>query len=251
MRFLIASTLIASSVICNAKPVKKIKQNNTPVSILVADEYGNIISKSNENKIKPIASISKLMVAHLASFQDLNELLFIPAERTVSTSIPKHITFLSRKELLELALIKSDNFAAEILCNNISNCVSEMNRVAKELNMNSTNFVEPTGLSKENVSSAEDLLKLILELSTNAVITNIASVPEIVIDNSLPIKNTNPLTFKYNTVLSKTGYTRPAGGCIVMMVNVDSSRRIFILLGSKNTKTRILELDKLISKYVN
>jgi D-alanyl-D-alanine endopeptidase (penicillin-binding protein 7) len=254
MKALIALALVTSLGICDAKPSKKPKRIQNTVSYLVADEYGNILNESNGKKIRSIASISKLVVALLASFQNLDEELLVPYERYVSTIIPKDATFLTRRNLLILSLVKSDNFATQILCNNIENCIYEMNSVVARIGMNDTKFVEPTGLSNENVSSAEDLLKLILEISNNRIISEITSYPakEILInEKNIVVKNTNPLTGKYNTVLSKTGFIKSSGGCIVMSINFETSRRIFIILGSKNTKTRIFDLEKLIIKNIS
>jgi D-alanyl-D-alanine endopeptidase (penicillin-binding protein 7) len=147
-----------------------------------------------------------------------------------------------------LSLVKSDNFAAQILCENIPECVEKMNDRAIELGMSHTRFKEPTGLSKENVSTANDLLKLIMHLSDNTVISSLSSMPtaDMFYDKkTIKIKNTNPLTKTLNIVLSKTGFTNPAGGCLVIAVNSPLGKRFLVLLGSKNTRTRIPEIEKL------
>lgn len=219
-------------------------------SYLIADASGNVLSEENSNLKRPIASISKLMVSLLAIKQDLGETLDIPATRTVQSSIPRNQKSLTRKELLTLALVKSDNFAAQILCSNIPNCIDEMNSKARELGMVDTFFVEPTGLSKENVSTANDLLKLMIEASYYTPITETSSMPnaEIVTGkNIIRVNNTNPLTHKLNITLSKTGFTNPAGQCLVMAVAAPIGQRFMVLLGSKN---RIADMEKLYKKFV-
>ncbi len=214
-------------------------------SYLIADGTGAVLKEHDSNLQRPIASISKLMVALIASEQDLDEKLSIPSTRSVQSSIPRKQDILTRRELLTLALVKSDNFAAQILCNNINNCVSEMNARAVSLGMAHTHLVEPTGLSKENVSTANDLLRLMLIASTNNTITSLSSLPTAQIQSgkfTIRINNTNPLTRSLDIILSKTGFTLPAGGCLIMAVNSPQGPRFIVLLGSRNTRTRVPEM---------
>jgi D-alanyl-D-alanine endopeptidase (penicillin-binding protein 7) len=217
-------------------------------SYLIADSDGVILKEHDSELQRPIASISKLMVGLLASTQDLDEALSIPRVRTVQSGIPWKQVALTRRELLTMALIRSDNFAAQILCNNIPNCVEAMNSKAVELGMMHTYYAEPTGLSIENVSTASDLLKLMLVSSTNQTITSLSSMSHAEIQsgkNVIRIKNTNPLTAKLDIILSKTGFTNPAGGCLVMAVNSPVGQRFLVLLGSRNAHTRIPDMEKL------
>jgi D-alanyl-D-alanine carboxypeptidase len=209
-------------------------QNLTAKSWIVADEHGKILTSENSTELRSIASISKLMTAMvvLDAKQDLDEYL-------------KPYT---RRELLQLAIIKSDNNAAQRLCEHYPGgtrkCIAAMNKKAAELDMHNTKFIEPTGLSVMNVSTAEELIKLVQASS---------QYPEIVEDsktrhgkikskkNLFSFNNTNPLVDQYNFIVSKTGYIRASGGCIVMMLDTAIGRRIVILLGSKDTRTRISE----------
>ena len=221
-------------------------------SYLIADANGQIIKEQDGETVRPIASISKLLLSLLVSEQDLNEMLSLPTTRTVHSVIPKKVSGLSRKELLTLALVHSDNFAAQILCDNLSNCVRLMNEKAQEIGMTNTHYSEPTGLSSENVSTAHDLLKLLMVASTNQTITELSSLPKAEIDvgkQVIKVNNTNPLTSRFEVILSKTGFTGPAGGCLVMIMNSSVGERILILLGSRNVKTRILDTEKLIKEF--
>ena len=220
----------------------------TTESYLIADSAGTILKEHDSELQRPIASISKLMVALLASSQDLDEHLNIPVSRIVQSDIPRRQSQLTRKELLTLALVKSDNFAAQILCANIPNCVDAMNAKAIELGMLHTYYEEPTGLSRENVSTAADLLKLMLVASTNQTITSLSSMSHAEIQvgkYTIRIRNTNPLTATLNIILSKTGFTNPAGGCLIMAVNSPFGQRFLVLLGSRNAHTRIPEMSKM------
>lgn len=215
-------------------------------SYIVADGNGAILDEKHSNVVRPIASITKLMLGSLVSSQDLTEELTIPKLRTVSSKIPRKQLMMSRRDLLLLSLVKSDNFASQILCENLPNCVMQMNAKARSLDMLDTEFVEPTGLSKQNVSTAGDLLKLLMAVSSDTILSEFSSSPKArVSSGKLTVSNTNPLTSKLNVLMSKTGFTNPAGGCIVMIVQSPVGQRILVLLGSRNTKTRIPEIEKL------
>ncbi len=220
----------------------------TTESYLIADSDGVILKEHDSDLQRPIASISKLMVGLLASSQDLDEVIPIPPKRTVQSGIPYKHASLTRRELLTMALVKSDNFAAQILCLHIPDCVNAMNNKAAELGMHRTKYVEPTGLSIENVSTASDLLKLMMVASSNFTLTSLSSMPTAEIQSGkrvIKIHNTNPLTRKLQVILSKTGFTNPAGGCLVMAVNSPLGQRFLVLLGSRNAKTRIPAMEKL------
>lgn len=240
--------LVLLSLFISANAIAS-KPTFTSQSYLIADSTGEIIKEHNSNAVRPIASISKLIVALLASEQNLDEDINIPSRRIMHSHIPKSQLTMTRKELLTLALVRSDNFAAQILCLNISNCIESMNKKAIELGMLHTKFDDPTGLSINNVSTASDLLKLMLVASNNQLLSDLSSMPTAIINtgkNIIQIKNTNPLTGgKLQVFLSKTGFTNPAGGCIVMAINSPIGQRFLILLGSRNTRTRITEISML------
>lgn len=254
MRNLLLLACLSVCLTGNADAARKIKKS-APVpafsaqSFVVADNSGQILKEQDGESVRPIASITKLMVGLLASEQDQNEQLDIPRTRLVQSSIPKNTNTMTRKELLTLALVRSDNFAAQVLCNNIENCVEKMNQRAAEIGMSNTNFNEPTGLDRGNVSTAHDLLKLMVAVSTNAILSDLSRMPSAEINaqgRTIKVRNTNPLTSKLDIVMSKTGFTNPAGGCLVMMMNSEVGQRIFILLGSRNAKTRIPDMERLV-----
>jgi serine-type D-Ala-D-Ala endopeptidase (penicillin-binding protein 7) len=250
---IILTTGIAAGRPVVKKPNHVTREAFTTESYLIANSDGIILSEHNSELQRPIASISKLMVGMLASVQDLDERLIIPVNRTVQSSIPFKQPTLTRRELLTLALVKSDNLAAQILCNNILNCIEEMNFTALGIGMIHTHFSEPTGLSIENISTASDLLKLMLVVSSNYTITSLSSMPSAVIPVNkgvIHIQNTNSLTSKLDIFLSKTGFTNPAGGCLIMAVNSPVGQRFIVLLGSRNAKTRIPDMEKLYKELI-
>jgi D-alanyl-D-alanine endopeptidase (penicillin-binding protein 7) len=211
--------------------------NLTARSWLVADESGRIIQSQNPDQVRSIASISKLMtvIVVLDAHQDTGEL----------------IGKFTRRQLIDMALVHSDNRAAELLCENYPNgksaCVSAMNIKAHYLGMPNTSFVEPTGLSIMNVSTARDLIQLVNASSLYPEITKAAETSEVKIkirNKWLVFRNTNPIIGKrHKFIVSKTGFINAAGGCIVLMLDTEIGKRTVIVLGSKNTRTRIPEAE--------
>ena len=214
----------------------------TANSWLVADSTGTILQSENIEQVRPIASISKLMTAMvvLDAHQDLEE----------------RLGTYTRRELLQLALVKSDNKSAQQLCDNYptgrDNCVRAMNTKAKFLNLEHTRFVEPTGLSVFNVSTAKELIVVVQEAQKYETIVQASRSSQVKIKIKkkwFVFNNTNPIIGKkHNVVVSKTGFINASGGCIVMMIDTDIGRRIVVVLGSKNTHTRIPEAEFIASK---
>lgn len=215
----------------------------TAVSWLVANGEGEILDSENMYQHRSIASITKLMTVMvvLDAHQDLD----------------KYIKPYTRKELIQLAVVHSDNHASEVLCRNYpggrEECIRAMNEKARYLGMINTNFVDPTGLGNENSSTAYDLIKLVKAAQHYPEIVRASQMSEVKIKLKkkwLIFRNTNPIIGKrHEFVVSKTGYIRSSGGCIVMMLDTDIGRRIVVVLGSKNTKTRIPEAEFIATKH--
>lgn len=206
-------------------------------SWLVSDTNGNVSIGSNFSEQRSIASITKLMtvMAVLDHGQNLGEKL----------------GKFTREQLIKLALIKSDNKASELLCNSIpggrSTCVKYMNDKAKQLGMKNTKFVEPTGLSPMNISTAVDLIKLAKEAGNYKEIIEASNTESIKLTSNkstVKIANTNPLIGSGPPLLvSKTGTTNAAGLCLVMM---DTAGKVYVLLGMQPGR-RLLESKEIIS----
>jgi len=251
MRYAIFLLTMVFALTAEPKPI-------TAKSFLVTDNKGSVILEKNADRTQPIASITKLMTAIvvLNARQDLTEELKLDFKKSTvyHTRLPRTLKTLSRGELLELAIVKSDNFAAWTLCANypggVNRCIAEMNHQALEFGMYSTHFADPTGLDEGNVSNARDLVKLVLVASRHPEITEASGKPLV----SIKVKrrwwdfwNTNSLVRKNseNVIVSKTGYINASGGCVVMLLDTDQGQRVIVLLGSKNTRTRIPELEKI------
>ena len=233
--FILSGVLLLMSSLANAVSI-------TANSWLVTNENGTILQSSNIEQVRPIASITKLMTAMvvLDARQDMNE----------------QLGTYTRRELLQLALVKSDNKAAQELCDHYptgrDQCVRAMNLKAKLLHLDNTRFIEPTGLSVFNVSTAKELVTLVQEAQKYEAIVDASKSSQVKIKITkkwLIFNNTNPIIGKrHNFIVSKTGYINASGGCIVMMLDTDIGRRIVVVLGSKNTKTRIPEAEFIATK---
>ena len=209
----------------------------TATSWLVADGSGKIIQGENTTEQRSIASITKLITAMviLDANQDLDE----------------NLKPYTRREMIQLALVKSDNKASLDLCKHYPGgtvqCVKAMNDKAKLLGLTKTQFIESSGLSVMNVSTAEELIKIVMAASKYKEIILAARTSEVKIKLKkkwFVFHNTNPIIGKrHDFVVSKTGFINASGGCIVTMIDTEIGTRIVVVLGSKNTHTRIPEAE--------
>jgi D-alanyl-D-alanine endopeptidase (penicillin-binding protein 7) len=234
MKALILSALL---LVSNAFAV-----NVTAQSWLETDDKGNLIEGYNITEVRSIASITKLMTV----------MAVIDNNQNMQEKLGKY----TREQHIQLALVKSDNNSAKVLCDNFPRgrfeCVRYMNEKANYLGMLRTKFVEPTGLSPMNISTALDLLRLVFESSHYPEIVKASQTAILNIQTgkkTQSFNNTNPIVGKRHIfIVSKTGTTNAAGGCIVMMIDTDKGRRIVIVLGSKNGKVRIPEAEYIVSQ---
>jgi D-alanyl-D-alanine endopeptidase (penicillin-binding protein 7) len=217
---------------------------------LVADSNGKILEGSNMTEVRSIASITKLMTA----------MVVLDSGQSLSEIIPKKLynKQLTRETLIDLAIVKSDNNAAKLLCDyypgGYNKCIDAMNYKAASLQMDNSTFTDPTGRMHTNVSTAHDLIKLVFAASTYPLIVTASNMDavrwSIGKKKTAEFKNTNSLVgHGYKFLVSKTGFINKAGGCIVMMMDTTNGIRTVVLLGSKNTTTRIPEAKMLSMLY--
>lgn len=243
---LIASILSLSHYGVIANDLPKV----TAQAWLVADSNGMIIEGTNTKDIRSIASITKLMTA----------MVVLDSGQSLSEVLPRklHQQKLSRLTLINLAIVKSDNTAAKMLCDYYQDgyaaCIEAMNEKANSLGMYNTRFTDPTGLYHTNVSTAEDLIKLVTAASKYHTIVEASNMDAVRWNvnkkKQAVFVNTNSLVRNgYNFIVSKTGWITKSGGCIVMMMVTSNGVRTVVLLGSKNTKTRIPEAHLISTLY--
>lgn len=238
----------------NSRDPSKLRLASSNVLVLDAHTGLPIYSK-NADDVTPIASITKLMTAMLVI--DANQPLDQEIEITqddVDTMRNSHSRLpvgsrLPRGQLLHLALMSSDNRAAHAIGRDypggIASLVADMNTRAAALGMKKTRFKEPTGLSDENVSTAQDLAKMVKAAGQYELIQRYTTNTEFYVQlrpsgRMLAFRNTNALTKSDNWDIrvSKTGYIREAGRCLVMMANIASRDVAIVLLDSFGSHTR-------------
>ena len=236
-------------------------------SALVVDaDTGEIVIDKDADAVTPIASITKLMTAMVILDRglDTNQRIVISREdfdslkRTSSRLRPGNV--LTRGELLMLALMASENRAAAALGRTypggLTPFVAAMNAKAAALGMNDSRFVDPTGLSPQNVSSARDLVKLVRAAHEYSTIREYSTKDKATVRVSergrpLAYHNTNGLVraHRWDVELSKTGYISEAGRCLVMRVKLASKDLIVVLLDSWGRQSRIGDANR-IKKWV-
>jgi D-alanyl-D-alanine endopeptidase (penicillin-binding protein 7) len=228
---------------------------------LVLDATGSSVLYARRSDVAmPIASITKLMTALVVmeAGQPLDETLEITAEdmahgKGAFSRLTPGAT-LTRGDLMHLALMASENRAAHALGRNypggVTACVTAMNAKARALGMTSARFVEPTGLSDENVASAEDLSKLVMAAA------KVPAIREYSTDSSydvrvgrqlLTYRSTDSLTSKadWDIIVQKTGYIAEAGRCLVMQTIIEARTVVIVLLNSYGKRSRVADARRI------
>lgn len=208
-------------------------------SAIVFDMTDNhLLYSSNADKVVPIASLSKLMTAMvvLDANQPMDESISVDIHETPELkgvySRVRVGSEISRRNMLLLALMSSENRAAASLAHHYpggySAFIAAMNAKARALGMMNTHYVEPTGLSANNVSTARDLSKLLIASQQYPLLTELSTTHETMATFSnpsytLPFRNTNHLVYRpdWTIQLTKTGFTNPAGHCLVMRTTIN------------------------------
>lgn len=209
----------------------------------------------NSDAICSIASITKLMTAMIVL--DI-------VQHNLQHKVQLKNFYLGRKEftveeLLDLLLVRSDNYVAEILSRNFLNnrdeFIAAMNRKAKQLGLTSATFVDPSGLDYQNQASAKDIAIMALAASEYIGIHNASSKKEIKIKVSTKkgakfIKKTNTnytILTEFNTIfLSKTGTTDAAGKCVALVIKYLNQTYAIVVLGKPNRIQRDQEVRKIL-----
>ena len=231
-------------------------------AVLVIDaETGEVLHAKNAAAVVSIASITKLMTAMVTidAGLPLDEPITITTDDAQAAQakrrarVPVGAT-LTRAEFLQLALMASENVAAVALGRaypgGMDAFVTAMNAKAHELEMSGSRFVEPTGLSSENVSTAEDLAKLVRAARAYVLIAEYSTTPNAdftIRGRRVAFANTNGLVrgHTWEIGLSKTGFINAAGRCLVMQVTVATRSLIIVLLDSWGKYTRIGDANRI------
>ncbi len=239
------------------------KQELASGSALLVDlNTDKVLYSSNPNMVVPIASVTKLMTAMVTLdaklplneqlpviIRDVHDMRGVYSRVRIGSEI-------SRREMLLLTLMSSENRAASSLAHHypggVTAFVAAMNAKARALGMTQTRYVEPTGLSEHNVSTANDLVKLLKATRSYPLIGELSSTPEKTVafhkpNYTLGFRNTNGLTRKdgWNVQLTKTGFTNSAGHCLVMRTTMAGKPVAFVVLDAFGKYTHMADASRL------
>src|SRR4051812_28492808 len=224
--------------------------------LVVEDDTGKVLLEKNANVQVPIASLTKLMTAMvvLDAKQDMDEPISIDR---ADVDMLKHSTSrvpvgaeISRGDVLQLALMSSDNRAAASLARTFpggqEGFKAAVNAKIRKLGLTQTVIEEPTGLSPHNRSTATDLVKMATAASTYAEIRRITTDTKDVINikgRKVEYHNTNRLVGAkgWDVGLSKTGYTEEAGRCLIMRFKSAGKNATLVLLNAKASSARLMD----------
>ena len=229
------------------------------VALVLDSETNEVLISKNPNAVLPIASLTKLMTAVIVTEAQLplDEPITITADdidtEKGSRSRLAIGTTLTREELLHLALMASENRAASALGRaypgGMQAFVTAMNRKARQLGMNDTHYVEPTGLSSQNQSSARDLVTLIKVANQHQMIRDFSISPEYEVavgNRPTHFRTTNSLVRNpgWDIALQKTGYITEAGRCLVMQAQMAGRKLIMVFLDSAGKYSRLGDAER-------
>jgi D-alanyl-D-alanine endopeptidase (penicillin-binding protein 7) len=232
---------------------------NSSVALVIDQETNEVLFSKNDAAVLPIASLTKLMTglviadAHL----DMNEPITITQDdvdtyKGSSSRLAVGST-LSRGEMMHLALMSSENRAANALGRTYPGGLSEfvrlMNSKARQLGMTDTRYVEPTGLSSLNQSSARDLATLVSVAHDRPILRSLSTSPGHEVElgrRTLHYNNSNRLIKnpEWEIGLQKTGYISEAGRCLVMQAKVAGRQLIMVFLDSTGKLSRLQDAER-------
>jgi D-alanyl-D-alanine endopeptidase (penicillin-binding protein 7) len=247
-----------------AWPAAPAQQAHTPrlksaMAIVVDQDTDEVLYEKNADHVSSIASITKLMTAMvtLDAQLPLDEDLVVTSEDRANGWAGSRLrpgTHLTRAQALHLALMSSENHAAQLLGRTypggVAAAVEAMNAKAQLVGMSDSNFADPTGLSPLNRASAANLVRMVKaaydysEIRDDSVSTNLV-VP--VGRQAVRYQNTNRLTSHpdWQIGLQKTGYIAAAGRCLVMQAAIEGRRVVMVLLDSVGRTSRFADAQRI------
>lgn len=256
-----SSVLVTSNVLAASK--KPVHQELAAGSALLVDLNTNkVLYSSNPNVVLPIASVTKLMTAvvTLDAKLPMEQMLDINiADTQEMRGVFSRVRIgseLSRRDMLLLALMSSENRAAASLAHHYPGgqtaFIAAMNAKTRALGMRNTHYVEPTGLSPLNVSTATDLVLLLKATRNYPLLSKLSTADDKTVafrkpNYSLGFRNTNGLVRKanWNIQLTKTGYTDEAGHCLVMRTEMNKRPVAFVVLDAFGKYTHMADANRL------
>jgi D-alanyl-D-alanine endopeptidase (penicillin-binding protein 7) len=230
------------------------------VAFVIDQNSSEVLFEKNANVALPIASITKLMTGVIVTEakQDLDEVLQVTdadvdRHKYSSSRLPVGAR-MTRRELLHITLMSSENRAASALGRNYPGgkeaFVAAMNAKARQLGMNDTRYVDTSGLSSQNVSSARDLAKLVTVAYREPLLREFSTTPKSTVSASgrtMHYNNTNYLVAlpDWNIGLQKTGFINEAGRCLVMQAMIHGRNVVMVFLDSKGKMSRTADAGRI------
>lgn len=256
--------LVSVGAFAKSKPVAPPAPEARAV-LLFDQKTKTVLEGVNIHERLPIASVSKLVTAYvvLESHANLDEQVKVPQSLIEHSKMLRPGTLVTRRELLHMALIASDNLAARSLAtahpSGYENFISTMNLTVRSLGMNNTGFVDASGLSVFNTSTAWDLHLLNAALVKYSIFNDTAMSKTATqqVEGSrgkvkrFIMRNTSALAGEFDLQLGKTGFTNAAKWCIDMQVRHNGKSFDVIVLGSSSKEVRNKLAKKLIQKYTS
>lgn len=255
----LAPQALASKTATSASAGQEIASGS---AMIVDLQTNKVLYSSHPDLVRPIASITKLMTAMvvLDAHLPMDEMLSVDISHTPEMkgiySRVRLNSEISRKNMLLLALMSSENRAAASLAHHYPGgydaFIRAMNAKAKSLGMAHTRYVEPTGLSVDNVSTARDLTKMLIASMQYPLIGQLSTTKEDMATFSnppytLPFRNTNHLVYRdnWNIQLTKTGFTNNAGHCLVMRTAINNRPVSLVVLDAFGKYTHFADANRL------
>jgi serine-type D-Ala-D-Ala endopeptidase (penicillin-binding protein 7) len=230
---------------------------NSSVALVVDQDTSEVLFSKNDTAVLPIASLTKLMTGLVVADANLaldEQITITEEDAAVYRNSRLAVgTTLSRGELMHLALMSSENRAANALGRTFpggsEQFVRLMNAKARELGMRDTRYVEPTGLSSQNQSSARDLATLVSVAYERPILRSLSTSPSHQLDlgrRTLQYNNSNRLIRnpEWEIGLQKTGYISEAGRCLVMQAKVAGRKLIMVFLDSAGKLSRAQDAER-------
>ena len=230
------------------------------VALVLDQTNSEVLFEKNSGVALPIASITKLMTGLIVveAQQDMDEMLTVTDDdvdrEKFTTSRLRVGSRLSRREMLHIALMSSENRAAAALGRNypggIQGFVAAMNAKAHELGMRDTRYVDSSGLSSRNVASARDLAKLVMAAHQQPLLREFSTDPGSAVAANgrlVQYRNTNYLVSlpDWDIGLQKTGFINEAGRCLVMQTIIQGRAVIMVFLDSKGKQSRTADAGRM------
>ena len=235
---------------------------NSSVALLVNQNSGEVLVRKNDLAVLPIASLTKLMTSLVVAEakQPLDEVLTITEEdvdtERHSRSRLRVGSQLTREEALRLALMSSENRAAHALGRaypgGLEKMVAAMNAKAQQLGMKNSSFVDPTGLSNRNQSTARDVAVLVGAVARNQMLADMSTTRSHLASlgsRTLQYNNSNRLVRNdrpgWDIELQKTGYIVEAGRCLTMLTELGGQKLIMVLLDADTNGARLSDAERM------